>query len=67
MKTAIQELIKAHNFFVKESRSYIGKWSFEPYTKWCHPNTVYYGRYTYDLKDLIYYPIAYIKFMRNYL
>ena len=63
----IKKLIDAHKFFVKESGPYVGKWSFKPYKKWYHPHRLYHGRYVYTLKQILYYPIAYIKFMRHYI
>ena len=55
VKQMIKKLIESHRFFVKESRKFVGKNIFANY-----PGVF---AYQYDLKDKIYWPIAYCKFM----
>ena len=64
------KVIEAHKFFVKESRGYIGInrytktttfWYWEWWLcKWESGNCDYKN---YTIRQLLYYPIAYIKFM----
>ncbi len=63
MKKFIKMIYNSHKFFVKETPSYVGHWSYEYYTKWYDPMSVYYGGYILSNKQKLYYPITYIKFM----
>lgn len=45
----MKKFIYLHQFFVKESKSYVGVKKGD--------------RYEYEFKDILYFPIAYIKFM----
>ncbi len=81
----MKKIVDAHKFFVRESKSYIGKkkldrnksyptfgWitdyatkPFNPKNKIWGMNGIAYQEYqAYGFKDLLYYPIAYFKFMR---
>jgi hypothetical protein len=51
MENSIKKFTSLHNFFIKESLSYMGK---------LNRKTL---KYELDFKDKLYYPIAYIKFM----
>ena len=63
----MNQLTAAHKFFVKESRSFVAghraiKWkTIETYFPVRGSRTIWY--YPFSIKELFYYPIAYVKFM----
>lgn len=65
----MKKLIEAHKFFIRESKLFVGKpkydWIKEFEKNGTHGNLRHdvAKNYKYDLKDKIYFPIAYVKFM----
>ncbi len=57
----MKKFIYLHKFFLKESKSFVGKWHevMPPDPRF----NLRFGYYRLSLKQKLYYPIAYIKFM----
>lgn len=57
----IKKLIEAHKFFVEKSPEYVG--SDIEYDYYNYGQPYHTGVYKMKMRDKLYYPIAYIKFM----
>lgn len=59
MLNRIRSIIKYHNFFIKESPKFVGTW------KEVAPPifNLRFGYYKYSLRQKLYFPVAYFKFM----
>lgn len=60
----MRKIIDAHRFFIKTTPSYVGKWveMSSPYDNDTF-GRVRFGYYRISLRDKLYMPIAYIKYM----
>jgi len=60
----LSKMYNSHCFFVKKSRSFVGKSNgYGKLFSWKPWQEVYGPKYKYSFKDICYWPIAYIKFM----
>jgi len=67
MRSFLRKIIDAHKFFVKETPEYVAglreiKWATKE-TYIPRRGSIYYWYYPLTLKEKLYYPIAYCKFM----
>jgi len=69
----MKEIIKAHKFFIRESRMYVGKPEYGWLNEFIQTHTTSENlrndvakHYRYSWRDKLYFPIAYIKFMYSY-
>lgn len=59
----IEEFLSLHKFFIKNSRVFIWEWSHTKVKTTLNTISTRFDYKKYSIKNIIYFPVAYIKFM----